>query len=621
MWEFTSLPDAATDIKVVYSGNVWWHKGMTKHSVDAIFYATPTPVTDNYFRNAGFEGGPAGPWTVTNVQQAVFGSWLALNGTGSSAALSRELTTKSADSLVAAKIVQTKVSGSLQLYQNFAVPSSMRGKTVSVSFQVQQSVAAAVRAYVGDTAGTTFSSTSSTTGSFITLTATRTIDAAATIVQAGIYVDLSATVYADDGIWSLGAVPATYRPEYFSAYTLTEDLLADTSVSTRTLQDSAVTTAKITDLAVTTPKLADLSVTTIKHADLSVTTPKLADGSVTAVKIVANTITNAQLAAGVAVANLGYTPVNKAGDTMTGDLTVNRSGSGTPGSGVLLFGNSGSKFIFFDGTLFNFTSPLSVTGGITASQDSIVYRAGAPTTGYLGLGSTLAHYIGFDGANIVTETGKVWTQGNDGAGSGLDADTVDGLNPSNASGQIPISNGAVCTNLNADTVDGIHGTAFAQLSTAGNQTIVSNTAQLLIGVIPSGPLSGTTGVWVAGNFSASGTKNRIATGHDGTQGVFHSFETPLPMFMEVGRSSVSYGRAFVEMPQDFANYVDLSDYHVFLQAEVEAALYVEERTPSGFMVRSDKLTYVPFSWTVVARQGDMGHIERNLPLAADEECA
>lgn len=33
-------------------------------------------------------------------------------------------------------------------------------------------------------------------------------------------------------------------------------------------------------------------------------------------------ITNADLAAGVAVANLGYTPVNKAGDTMTGDLNL-----------------------------------------------------------------------------------------------------------------------------------------------------------------------------------------------------------------------------------------------------------------------------------------------------------
>ena len=41
-------------------------------------------------------------------------------------------------------------------------------------------------------------------------------------------------------------------------------------------------------------------------------------------------ITNADLAAGVAVANLGYTPVNKAGDTMTGALTQS-GGYGTLG--------------------------------------------------------------------------------------------------------------------------------------------------------------------------------------------------------------------------------------------------------------------------------------------------
>lgn len=34
------------------------------------------------------------------------------------------------------------------------------------------------------------------------------------------------------------------------------------------------------------------------------------------------TLPNARLASGAAVANLGYTPVNKAGDTMTGPLTV-----------------------------------------------------------------------------------------------------------------------------------------------------------------------------------------------------------------------------------------------------------------------------------------------------------
>lgn len=51
---------------------------------------------------------------------------------------------------------------------------------------------------------------------------------------------------------------------------------------------------------------------------------------------------------------------------------------------------------------------------------------------------------------------KVITLHNDGAGSGLDADMVDGYSPGNASGNIPLSNGTVNTNLNADLLDGRH---------------------------------------------------------------------------------------------------------------------------------------------------------------------
>lgn len=48
----------------------------------------------------------------------------------------------------------------------------------------------------------------------------------------------------------------------------------------------------------------------------------LVPNSVTAGQIAPNSITNTQLAAGVSVANIGYTPVNQAGDTISGALTV-----------------------------------------------------------------------------------------------------------------------------------------------------------------------------------------------------------------------------------------------------------------------------------------------------------
>lgn len=50
---------------------------------------------------------------------------------------------------------------------------------------------------------------------------------------------------------------------------------------------------------------------------------------------------------------------------------------------------------------------------------------------------------------------KVITLDNDGAGSGLDADKLDGYHAGNATGQVPVSNGTLNTNLNADKLDGI----------------------------------------------------------------------------------------------------------------------------------------------------------------------
>lgn len=48
----------------------------------------------------------------------------------------------------------------------------------------------------------------------------------------------------------------------------------------------------------------------------------IADGTITEEKIAANAVTSTKLASGAAVANLGYTPANKAGDTFTGGVNV-----------------------------------------------------------------------------------------------------------------------------------------------------------------------------------------------------------------------------------------------------------------------------------------------------------
>jgi hypothetical protein len=48
----------------------------------------------------------------------------------------------------------------------------------------------------------------------------------------------------------------------------------------------------------------------------------IADGEITEAKLASGAVTAAKMASGAAVGNLGYTPVNKAGDTMTGTLNI-----------------------------------------------------------------------------------------------------------------------------------------------------------------------------------------------------------------------------------------------------------------------------------------------------------
>jgi hypothetical protein len=373
MWEFTSLPDSATDIKVIYSGNIWWHKGMTKHSVDTIFYVTPTPRTDQFLRNGGFEKGTNGPWTVTNVQQTVLESWLALNGVGSSATITRDTTIHTTDSDASAKIVQTKVSGSLNLFQQMPIPSVFRGKTVSVSFQVRQGVANSVQVYIFDGVTTTPSVNSATTGSFVTLTATATIGASATVVQIGILVNASDTVYIDDGIANLGSSASTYQPEYWFPGAASDDMIG------------------------------------LRQPDQTITAQSGSYGLGALVSMFANRIkaimgtTNwydapATTLAAIVTSLAGK--VSKTGDTITGFLSFNANGQG------IIF--SGGGQIRDDST---------TQTAIYANGDKLIVANESGSTTYLDITGSFLKYLG----------NPVWTTGNMGPSSGMNADLTDGL--------------------------------------------------------------------------------------------------------------------------------------------------------------------------------------------------
>jgi hypothetical protein len=193
--------------------------------------------------------------------------------------------------------------------------------------------------------------------------------------------------------------------------------LANGSVDTAAIIDLAVTTQKLADLAVTTQKLADLAVTAAKMADLNVTTAKIANLAVTAGK----------LAAGVAVANLGYTPVNKLGDSMTGQLSIFRTQGAIP--------TAFSVAPLVVQSLDALANPAETAGiGFHRSNASGVYLYHA--------GLTAADWLRF-----ITHAGgvaSVFSTLNMGAGSGLDAASLLTKVPTATPtiGAIPLADGA-----------------------------------------------------------------------------------------------------------------------------------------------------------------------------------
>lgn len=99
----------------------------------------------------------------------------------------------------------------------------------------------------------------------------------------------------------------------------------------------AVDSAALGALSVINSKLGPASISNDKLQDNSVSLAKIQDNNISLAKMQAGSVDNTKLVAGSALANLGFTPVNKAGDTMTGTLTFSDTFEGIQlaGGGVL----------------------------------------------------------------------------------------------------------------------------------------------------------------------------------------------------------------------------------------------------------------------------------------------
>lgn len=104
-------------------------------------------------------------------------------------------------------------------------------------------------------------------------------------------------------------------------------------------------------------------------------------------------------------------------------------------------------------------------------------------------------------------------------------------------------------------------------------------------------------VKVLGNFKVeSGTKSRIANTRNFDKRLLYCYETPTPMFGDMGCASTNEkGIAIVDIDPIFYETVNTNiEYQVFLQKEGQGDLWVEEKDPNYFIVNGTP--NLKFSW-------------------------
>lgn len=120
--------------------------------------------------------------------------------------------------------------------------------------------------------------------------------------------------------------------------------------------------------------------------------------------------------------------------------------------------------------------------------------------------------------------------------------------------------------------------------------------------IPSNVVLSCTGGIRSSSLSVSGTKSRIATTKNYGERLLYCYETPSPMFGDIGEGQLDEtGKCYVFIDDMFGETVDLGcNYQVFLQAYGKGECYVSERKPSYFVVEGTE--NLSFGWELKAIQ-------------------
>ena len=110
------------------------------------------------------------------------------------------------------------------------------------------------------------------------------------------------------------------------------------------------------------------------------------------------------------------------------------------------------------------------------------------------------------------------------------------------------------------------------------------------------------GIIAGGSMQVYGAKNRIIETENYAERLQYCYETPTPMFGDVGEGTIDKtGKCYVWLDDVFAETIDTDvQYQVFLQAYGEGNVYVNERSPSYFVVCGTP--GLAFGWEIKAVQ-------------------
>lgn len=130
-------------------------------------------------------------------------------------------------------------------------------------------------------------------------------------------------------------------------------------------------------------------------------------------------------------------------------------------------------------------------------------------------------------------------------------------------------------------------------------------------------LKGSTTVW--GNFTVSGTKNRLVKTENYRDRLLSCYEMPAPMFGDIGEGVTDEeGICFIDIDDVFSETVNTGiEYQVFLQKEGPGDVWVSEKHQNYFVIEGTP--GVKFAWEIKAKQRGY-EFERleHLPDAEDE---